>query len=382
LLLLVGSGLMSRSLDAARGAELGYDPRRVVSTTMDVRQNGYDELRGRAFYQRLLDSARATGGIESATLAAFEPLAFLDTPSRRVEIEGYATRKGEELAFLFNVIAPDYFRTLRIGLVAGRGFEDRDHDTAMPVVIVNRTLAERFWGGASDAVGKRLRVADGDWRTVVGVAADAKYLRVNETPRPYVYLPFLQSYRSEMILHTAAPSNADDARPVPVDGLVEASRALVSALDADLPILAATRLSERMKGALLLFNLLATMLFVFGTTGIALAALGTYGLVSYTVKQSTHDIGIRIALGATGASVVREFVGRGLRLGAIGAALGSLATLAIGGVLQSVLYGVSATDVPSFGRALVIVFAVVFVATLVPAWRASRTNPLTALRHQ
>jgi putative ABC transport system permease protein len=374
LLLLVGAGLVTRSLEAARRAYPGFDANHVAKLELDVTQNGYDEARGRVFYRHLLDAARADRGIESATLAVFTPLAFLDTPSRRVAIEGYEPRRGEDLAFMFNAIGSDYFRTLRIPLAAGREFADRDDETAAPVAVVNQTLAQRFWGGAANAIGKRVRVTDGDWRTVIGVAADVKYIRIDEPPRPYFYLPFLQSYRSNMMLHTRGPA--------PVDVLVEQARARVAALDPDLPIVHAQPLADGITGALILFSFAATMLFVFGWAGIALAAMGTYGLVSYTVKQSTHEIGIRMALGASGPSVVRRFLARGLRLGAIGAALGTVTALSVSRLLGSVLYGVSATDAISFGRALAIVLGGVAVATMVPAWRASRTNPLTALRHQ
>jgi len=140
-------------------------------------------------------------------------------------------------------------------------------------------------------------------------------------------------------------------------------------------------MAGRMDGALLIFTLTAAMLLLFGVAGMALAAIGTYGLVAYTVKQSTHEIGIRMALGASGASVVRVFLGRGLRLGAAGAALGIAAALALTRLLANALYGVSATDAVSFARALAIVLGGVVVATIVPAWRAARTNPLSALRH-
>jgi predicted permease len=374
LLLLVGSGLVTRSLEAARRAYPGFDASHVTSIAVDVKQNGYDESHGRAFYRRLLEAVRADAGTESATLAGFEPLAFLDTPARRVAIEGYEPRRGEDLAFLYNTVGPDYFRTLRINLMAGRAFEDRDDESAAPVAIVNNTFAQRFWGNATKAIGKRVRAGEGDWRTVIGVAADIKYLQINESARPYVYLPFLQSYRSSMFLHTQGPA--------PADALVDRARAHVTALDANLPILHAGRLAEQLNGSLLLFNLTATMLFIFGVAGMALAAMGTYGLVSYTVKQSTHEIGIRMALGASGLSVVRRFLEQGIRLGATGAALGFVAALGISRLLGSVLYGVSATDAVSFGRALALVLGVVIVATLVPAWRAARTNPLSALRHQ
>ena len=374
LLLLVGSGLMTRSLDAARHAYPGFDGSHVSSISLDLKQNGYDEARGRAFYRRLLEAVRADAGTESATVAAYAPVAFLETPATRLAIEGYEPRRGEDLASLYNTVGPDYFRTLRINLMAGRAFEERDDQSGAPVAIVNNTFAHRFWGDATNAIGKRIRAGGGDWRTVIGVAADVKYVQINEPPRLYVYLPFLQSYRSAMLLHTQGPTSAEV--------LVENARAHIAAIDANLPILHADKLSDHMKGALLLFNLMATMLFVFGAAGMALAALGTYGLVSYTVRQSTHEIGIRMALGASGGSIVRRFIGRGLRLGAIGSILGIVGALGGTRLLAGVLYGVSATDPIAFTRALALVLAVVVVATFVPAWRAARTNPLTALRHQ
>ena len=374
LLLLVGAGLMARSLDAARRLDPGFDPSHVTAVAVDVRQNGYDETRGRVFYRKLLDWARSDAGIESASLAEYTPLGFLDTRTTRFAIDGYEPRKGEDLASMSNAVGPDYFRTLRIDIVAGRAFEDRDDERAAPVIVVNNTLAQRFWGSASNALDKRIRIADREWRTVIGVAADVKYSRVNEPPRPYFYLPFLQSYRSAMHLHTRGSA--------PVEVLLAQARAGITALDGDLPILFARPLTEQIMGALIFLRLGAMMLFLFGTTGMVLAALGTYGLVSYTVKQRTHEIGIRMALGASGASVVRQFLQRGLRLGVIGVVLGSAGALVAARLLGNVLFGVSATDASSFARALAIVFGGVVAATIVPAWRAARTNPLTALRHQ
>ena len=374
LLLLVCAGLAARSGEAARSANPGFDARQVTALDLDVRQNGYDARRGRVFYRKLLDAVRRDPSIESATLAAFHPLALLDTRSQRIGLEGYEPRRDEDLSFMSNTIAPGYFRTLRVPLQAGRDFDDYDDDTSAPVVIVNNTFAERFWGGAPQALGQRLRTADGTWRTVVGVASDLKYSRINEAPRPYFYLPFLQSYRSAMILHTRGAA--------PAERLVEEARAHVAAIDGELPILSARPLIETTRGALIFFDLAATMLFIFGAAGMALAAMGTYGLVSYTVKQSTHEIGIRLALGASGLSVVRQFLARGLRLGAAGAALGVVGALGATSLLRTVLFGVSTTDLVSFGRALAVVCAGVLIATLIPAWRAARTDPISALRHQ
>jgi putative ABC transport system permease protein len=389
LLLLVAAGLVTRSLEAARRAYPGFDQEQVTSLAVDVRQNGYTEPRGRAFYRDLLDAVRTDPAVESATLAAFSPLAFLDTRTERVAIEDYQPRRGEDLTFMSNIIASDYFRTLRITVVAGRAFDDQDDEQSTPVVMVNNTFAGRFWGRAVDAVGKRLRVADGDWRTVVGVVADVKYSRINEAPRPYFYLPFRQAYRSSMILHTRGSGSVDpstgsgSSRATSRDDrLVEQARARVAALDPNLPILYARPLAEQTRGALILFDLAAAMLFVFGIAGMALAAMGTYGLVSYTVKQSTHEIGIRMALGAPGRSVVLAFLNRGLKLGVIGAALGVTAAFGASRLLRNVLFGVSATDAAVFGIALAVVFGGVILATVVPAARAARIDPLTALRHQ
>jgi macrolide transport system ATP-binding/permease protein len=374
LLLLVGAGLVTRSLDAARRAYPGFDQSHVTAVALDVRANGYSEARGRVFYRHLLDAARADTGIESATLASALPMNLIGTREQRVDIDGYAPRRGENLAFQVNTIGPDYFRTLRIDVVSGRGFEDRDDETGAPVVVVNDTLARRFLGGASSAVGKRVRVGHGDWRTVVGVAADVKYSQVNEPPTPFVYVPFFQAYRSSMTLHTrgAAPDNV----------LVDQARARIAALDPDLPLIHARPMAGETRGATILLEFMSAMLFVFGAAGMALAGLGIYGLVSYTVKQRTHEIGIRMALGASGRSVIREFLGRGLRLGAIGAIIGTAAALAVTRLLGGVLFGVSATDVTSFARAIAVVLGGVGLATIVPAWRASRINPVTAMRHQ
>jgi predicted permease len=374
LLLLVGSGLVARSLDAARRANPGFERDHVTSLAVDVKLNAYDQTRGRAFYRRLLDEIRADAGVESATLAAYAPLALVATRAQRLTVDGYEPRKDEDVTFLNNAVAPDYFRTLGIGMAAGREFDDRDDEKGAPVTIVNRTLAQRFWGHAENAIGKRVRAGDGDWRTVVGVADDVKYLTIDEAPRPYFYLPFMQSYRSNMILHTRGPA--------PMEVLLDNARTHVVALDPDLPILHVRSLHDSTRGALLFMELTAAMLFVFGLAGMLLAAMGTYGLVSYIVRQSTHEIGIRMALGASGSSVIRRFLVRGLQLGAVGAGLGCVAALGIGRLLGSALYGVSPTDAISFLRALVIVLGVVAVATMVPAWRAARTNPLDALRHQ
>jgi len=372
--LLVGAGLATRSLLSAQRADRGFDERQVTSVVIDPGASGYDEERGRVYYRRLLDSARAAPGITSATLAQFTPLTSIEPRSLRLVLKEYSARRGEDLSFLSNIVGPDYFKTLGIDLLAGRAFNDSDNETAAPVAIVNRTMAQRFWGGANNAIGKQLRVINGEWRTIIGVAADIKYVQIDEAPRGYLYLPVLQTYSPTMILHTRGPA--------PVDALVSQARTIVGTLDANVPILEAQPLTHAVSGALLLFRWLAAALALFGMSGMGLAALGTYTLVAYMVKQSTREIGIRSALGASSFTVARSFLVRGLRLGAIGSVIGIVTALVSSVFLRRVLYGVSAADFFSFALALAVVLGAVCAASLVPAWRAARINPLRALRYE
>jgi len=372
LLLLIGAGLVARSLNAARQTDPGFDATNVISSRIDVSSNGYDQTRGRAFFAQLLDRLRADPATASATLGRNPPLTMVDQGAQRVTIDGYTPRRDEDLTFLTNIVAPDYFLTLNIRIIAGREFESRDEAGALPVAIVNETLARLYWGGGHEAIGKRVRVASDEWRTVIGVARDAKYSRVTEAARPYVYLPFLQAYQPTMMLHARGSAG--------VAPLIERLRTHVQALDPDLPTFEIRLLSDQARATLTILEMAADGLFIFGAAGMALAAMGIYGLVSYAVKQSTHEIGIRMALGARSGDVVWHFLQRGLRLGGIGVIVGIVSALAVTRLLGSVLYGVSATDPVSFVGAVAVVVGGVVVATVIPAWRAARTPPLKALR--
>ena len=235
LVLLVAASLTTRSVDAAKSADPGFDGSHMATLGVDVKQNGYDEARGHRFYQGLLESVRRDAGVESAALAQFEPLAFLETRRQRVALDGNEPRRGEDVALMFNTISPDYFRTLRVNMIAGRPFEDHDDERGAPVAIVNKTFAQKFWGGASNALGKRLKAGDGDWRTVVGVAADIKYLRINE-PAMRVLLPAASAgvpirddslragKRAGRAARRAGASARRDARSGPADHVLEAVR--------------------------------------------------------------------------------------------------------------------------------------------------------------
>jgi macrolide transport system ATP-binding/permease protein len=373
-LLLVASALTVRSLEAARRADPGFDPERVISVAVDLKPQGYDAARGRQFYAQLIDHLEGLQGVDAVSLAAFFPMSTVDMGLQRVSIDGYEPQVNEDLRFLTNVVGPEYFRTLAIPIVAGRGFVRHDDDAAAAAAVVNATLARRFFGSEHNALGKRVRLADGEWRTVIGVAQDVKYARINEAPRPHVYAPVLQAYQPAMYVHVRGSGS--------LSALIARTRLAIETLDPRLPTVDAKPLAEQTGSSLTILQLMAGMLLLFGVAGMLLAATGVYGLVSYSVEQRSHEIGIRMALGARASAVVRGFVRAGMRLGLVGAAMGLVGAVVVTRLLRSVLFGVSATDLTAFGSALAVVLGSVLVATLIPAWRAARTNPLAALRHQ
>ena len=374
MVLLVGAGLVLRSLESARRADPGFEARGVASLLLNLQSSGYDASRGFAFYRNLLDALRAEPGVESATLAAQTPMTLVPGRTRDIEIEGYVARPKEDLRFLINPIASDYFNTLRIPLLAGRDFSDTDDTSSAKVAVVNATLARRFWNGAENALGKRLRVSRGEWVNVVGVVQDIKYLRIDEEPMPFVYFPYEQYGLAPMFVHVRAHED--------VGANLTRLRARVQSMDANLPILDARPLREQTELGFFVLAMAAGVIAVLGAVAALLAALGTYGMVSYSARQSEHEIGIRMAVGADRADVVRRFLGRGLRLGLTGAVLGIFSALVISRALVSLLYGVSAADPVSFTAASGVVMAVVGLASFVPAWKASRTDPMAALRHR
>jgi predicted permease len=370
LLLLVGAGLVLRSLTASRTADAGFDPHHVASLSVDLQPNGYDEARGRVFYDRVLTAAQAIPGVESATLATQLTLTLVDGTARPVEVENYQRRKDEDLVFLFNAVGPDYFQTLRIPLVAGRGFDRRDDPNAPMVAVVNETMARRFWKTPEAAIGQRIKSPQ--WRTIVGVARDVKYARLTEDPRPYVYLPLLQRYQPAFIVQVRGAG-------LPAD-LVARVRAALQGIDPNLPVLDARPLEEQIRVALMGFEMAAGTLTMFGAMAGLLAAIGLYGLIAYTVEQSRHEVGICMALGASRTDVLRRFLGRGLRLGVVGTAVGLAIAVATARLMNAVLYGVSAMDPGTFLAGAGAVLTITIAASFLPAWRASRWDPIAALR--
>jgi ABC-type antimicrobial peptide transport system permease subunit len=236
-------------------------------------------------------------------------------------------------------------------------------------------MARRFWNTPDTAIGRRLSL-DGtsEWRTVVGVVRDIKYTRLNEEPRPYVYVPHGQVYEPNVILHV----RSREASPAAIQQL----RRTVEAVDANVPILNVRLLEDNVQQSSLIYRMVAGILGLFGGIALLLAALGMYGLLSYSASQSAHEIGIRLAIGANRGDVLRPFLRNGLRLGVWGSACGLAISMVVTRLLGSLLYGVSPTDVVSFASASATVLMIVAGASFIPAWRASRTDPIAALRHR
>jgi macrolide transport system ATP-binding/permease protein len=374
LVLLVAAGLVLRSYDAARQASGGFESANVTAVAIDLQTAGYDSARGTVAVTRLLDALAAEPSFDQATLALNVPLSLVDNSSRVTTIEGYAPRSDEDMLFLYNVVAPDYFETLRIPLLAGRDFSRTDDTSAQPAVIINETLARRFWQTPENAVGKRLRSGTAEWRNVIGVARDLKYSRLSEGPRPFVYYPLLQSFVPSLTIHARAVGD--------LTGAIRRVRDHVQAVDPTIPITRSTTLADQTRVALSVYELAAGALTMFGLMTIVLAAIGIYGLVAYTVQQSTQEIGIRMAVGANRVDVAWGFLRGGATLAGMGAAIGLVVAVAASGAIGSLLYGVGARDLVAFGGGTALVMAIAVVASFFPAWKASKTDPLTALRHR
>jgi macrolide transport system ATP-binding/permease protein len=373
LVLLVSAGLVIRSVRAMEHADVGFDHYGVVSAVIDVKADGYDDARGPAVYEQLMDALRQEPGVESVTAAAQPPLRLVPGMLRRISIEGYTTRDDEDLSFEYNVVAPEYFSTLRIPMLAGREFDRRDGPGVPLAAIVNETMARRYWSSPNDAIGKRFQTGRG-WWTVVGVAADIKYFTVNEGPRPYLYVPLAQNYRSDMMLQVRSSASSST--------LVDRVRRAIADHAPTLTLIQVRTLSDQVRTGIGVYEMAGIGLTVFGAMAIALSALGLFGLVSYSVKQNTREIGIRMALGASRASVVGRFLGSAFRLASAGAAAGIAIAAGTSRLMSSLLYEVGALDAIAFLGAAAIVLGIAVAASSAAAWRAARVHPLSALRHQ
>jgi predicted permease len=371
-IVLVGAGLCLRSLRNLQAIDTGFDPTKVLVMSVDLSLSGYNRERGMQFYEDLLERVRRLPGVEAASLAT--QIALGDGFGAVMRAEGYVPKPGEDLSSDFNQIAPDYFRVMKIALLDGREFLASDNTKAAPVAIINQAAARRFWPG-QNPIGRSAvigRPPDEQAREIVGVVRDSKYRRLTEELRPAVFTPFLQRYRGDMTLHVRTAGEPA--------GVLSAVRREAQTLDASLPLYNVKMLAEQKTDSLYTSRLAATLLTAFGLMALLLAAVGLYGVMAYTVNRRTHEIGIRMALGAQGSEVRRLVMTEGATISAIGLLLGLGGALAGTRLVKSFLYGVPSNDPMTFAGAAVLLSTVALLANFVPARRASRTDPITAIR--
>ncbi|MGH9682493.1 MAG: ABC transporter permease [Candidatus Acidiferrales bacterium] len=370
--LLIGAGLLVRSLRNLESAGPGFNPHHVFVAAFDLRADGYTDQQAAIYYDRLRDRVRTLPGVTSVSFEQYVPLWFYGRSYTRVDVEGYTPKPNQDMGIDDNFVGPAYFHTVQIPMVAGRDFLEQDRAEAPKVVIINQTMARRFWPG-QDPVGHRVRVW-GEWRTVAGVAADIKYHGMNEKPEPFLYLPALQAPQTStnLLVRTQGNPNA----------LLGAVQAEARAIDPAVQPLESDDLENLLHGSLFANSAAASLALVLGGLGILLAAIGVYGVLSYAVSQRVREIGIRMALGAQKTDVMHLVVGHGLRLAILGAAIGVVVALAAAKLMSSLLFGVSGSDPLTFVLVVIFVAFAAALAAYVPARRAMRVDPMVALRYE
>ena len=367
LVLLVAAILCVRTLRNAAAIDTGYESARVLTARIDLARQAYTETRGRLFQQQLVERIGALPGVEAAGLAVTLPL----NDSRW---EDSIRREGDtaRVQAFQNVVSTSYFDAMRIPLLIGRHFSGQDDERAPRVAILNQALAQLLWPGESP-IGRRLTFK-GRPIEVVGIVRDIKGRDLFAVAPPMLYLPLAQQYQANVVLHVRST--------VPPTRLVTPIKGEVSALDEDLPVYAVKTLHEHVTATLTPQRLLAYLVSGFALLALVLSIIGLYALLAYAVGERTKEIGIRMALGAHRAGVIRLIAGWGLRLALAGIVLGVAAAAGLTHLMRSLLYGVSPLDPFSLTTMPILLFLAALLACVIPAWRASRADPKVALRYE
>lgn len=373
LVALITAGLFVRSLQKARSVNPGFNADNVVLMAFNLGREGYTDAQGKNFHQQVVERVRGVAGVIDATIARDRP--FAGGFQRSVFIEGQEpTPGGRGVLVQVNNIGQRFFDTLRIPLLRGRDFAETDTDKSPKVLIVNEAMANRFWPD-QDALGKRLKLfGDEDYRQVVGIVGNSKYNSLTEPQRPFMYIPMLQEYSPQFNLHvkTSAEPRA----------MIAALRAEIQSIDPSLSVLNVQTLSERVENSLGGERTQATLLGSGGVLALMLAAVGLYGVMSYSVAQRTREIGIRMALGAGRGNVMGLVLRQGATLVSVGVVLGLGSAYIITRWVATLLFGVSARDPLAFFGTSAILILVALVASYVPARRATKVDPIIALRYE
>jgi len=373
LVLLIGAALFVRSLQQALEFNPGFASQNLLLASVETGGGSLSVDQGKLVFQQLIEHVGGLPGVRAVSLTRVVPISG-GGQRRGVQLEGYQPQPNEDTELNTNVVAPNYFNTMSIPIVQGRDFDAQDRESSARVVIVNEELARRYFPNQS-AVGKRLRIgSDSPYCEIVGVARTAKYRTLREQPLPFIYIPFAQEYEHAMtlIVRTAG----DPA------SLIPSVRNEIRGLNKDVPVFGVHTMTEHIGVQLAADRMVAVLLSVFGGAALLLAAVGVYGVMGYSVVQRTREIGIRIALGAEQRDILKLIIRQGLTLVLIGVGLGLALALAFTRVLKSLLFGVSTTDPFAFAVIALLLIAVALLACYLPARRATKVDPLVALRYE
>ncbi|HEX5083027.1 MAG TPA: FtsX-like permease family protein, partial [Blastocatellia bacterium] len=384
LVLLAGAGLMIKSFLRLLAIPKGFNPDGVLMLTLTPNLTRYPPAspQREAYYREVLAGVRALPGIQSAGLASKTPLEG-GMIIAQLQIEGRPPwEKGQEPVIDVNLISPEYLQTMAIEMRAGRHFSNQDGAEAPKVAIVNETIARRFFPNESP-LGHRVLIARIP-RTIVGVARDTRHLRLDQETRLEAYLPYTQTPdwdRGHVLAARVASGQNNSAGLASMAGAI---RRLAQAIEPNEPVNPVVPLEERLSRSRAVAGRRFQMLLfgVFAGIALIIATVGIYGVVSYAVSQRTQEIGVRMALGAQARDVLRMVVWRGMRLTLIGLGVGLGAALALTQVMRNLLFEVSPTDPATFALITLLLIGVAFIASYIPAWRATKVDPLIAIRHE
>jgi predicted permease len=375
--LLIVAGLFTRSLKAGQRIDLGFEPSHVLMLTVDLNEAGYDQPQGQELFQDLLQRVRALPGVESAGMAYTYPSNRMLLDFRQVYIEDRPLPSGQLPPILsLNSVSPGYFNTLGIPILRGRPFLDSDTAMAPRVAVINQTMADQFWP-QQDALGRRFSISStvGPWIQVIGIARDSKYSSLMAKAVPYFYLPLMQNYLSEQTLLVRAGGIPEAA--------IHSVQRQVHTLAPHVPVFGVQTMSQALSGSFyLLFRFAADLTIAVGLLGLTLALLGVYGVMSYSMSLRTHEIGIRITLGASSRDILVMGLRHGLKLTLVGVSLGILFLLAFSRMLTHFLYGVSPYDPPVYFAVVGLIFLLALLTCYIPVRHALRINPSEALHYE
>jgi predicted permease len=377
LVVLVCAALFVQSFRNAKSIDPGFATHDAVLVSVNPGLFGYTKEQGRDFYQRLSERVRALPGVEAAGVVDWMPLSDSSNSWGPVyRSEQPAPPPGEGMSAFAETVGPGYFKAMRIPLLEGRDFEDRDREGILPeAVVVNETLARRLWPGES-AVGKRMSMGrnSADAFNVIGVARDGKVRSLGEEPRNLMYVSVDQTYRGGMSL--VVRSTGEPA------GVIAGVRRAVKELDARMPLYNVRTIEQHLTWAFWAQNMAASLATAFGLLALVLAGVGLYGVIAYTVARRTHEIGIRVALGAQARDILRLVIRQGMALTLVGLGAGLVGALLLSRLLLSLLYGVRPGDPATYILVALLLALVALAACLVPARRATKVDPMVALRYE